>query len=79
VYTRTALPSPRCDFMIQDAPSLLNKILPHFEEYPLQNLKRLDFEDFKTAMNLVRTKQHLNPEGLARIKVLAAGINTGRI
>lgn len=79
VYTRTDLPSPRCDFMLQDAPNLLNHIIPHFEKYPLHNIKTLDFDDFKTAMDLVRTKQHLTPDGLATIKDLAAKINTGRI
>jgi len=78
VYSRTNLSSPRCDFIVQDAPSLLNIIILHFEEFPLQNVKNLDYQDFKSAIYLVRNKDHLTPTGLARIRQLSARINTGR-
>jgi len=63
IYSQTEILSPRSDFIVQNAASLLNIIIPHFEEspfqkikgldfeeYPLQKIKRLDFEDFKTAI-----------------------------
>jgi hypothetical protein len=39
----------RCDFYVQDFSKIRNIIIPHFSDYPLQNIKHLDYLDFKKA------------------------------
>lgn len=40
VSIRSNASTARCDFLVQDHFSLLNKIIPHFEFFPLLNLKK---------------------------------------
>lgn len=42
--------SNRCDYYVQDISKLTNLIIPHFCLYPLENIKQLDFLDFKKAV-----------------------------
>lgn len=39
-------------------------IIPHFTKYPLLTQKRVDFELFKEAIELLVNKKHLTEEGL---------------
>jgi hypothetical protein len=43
VHLRSNSATPRCDFIVQDVSSLLDKIIPHFDQYPLLNLKQKDY------------------------------------
>jgi hypothetical protein len=48
----------------------------------LQGIKRLKFEDFKLVVNLMEKKEHLNLDGLNKIRQIKSGkrsMNTGRI
>jgi hypothetical protein len=45
----------RCDFYVQDLNKIINNIIPHFDNYPLQNIKHLDFADLKKAAELYKT------------------------
>ena len=38
VHLRSNSATPRCDFIVQDATSLLNKIIPHFDLYPAEQV-----------------------------------------
>jgi hypothetical protein len=53
-------------------------VIPHFEKYPLLSSKKLNFDDFKKAFNLFKIGAHRTAEGLAEIKKLKKGMNTGR-
>ena len=70
--------TPRCDFIVQDTNSLLEKILPHFDSYPLFNLKQKDYISFKECMTIIKFKQHLTQEGLKKIKNLNLEMNSNR-
>lgn len=76
VYIRSD--SSRCDFIVQDLDSVLIKILPHFDLYPLQNLKQKDYLDFKEALSIIRSGLHLTPDGLAKFKAIKKGMNSFR-
>ena len=54
----------RCDFYVQDFNKIYNNIIPHFDSYPLQNIKHLDFADFKKAAELYKTDSKKNGEAL---------------
>lgn len=49
-------------FSIED----LNKIIDHFENYPLITQKQNDYILFKKALDLIKNKEHLTSEGLKK-------------
>lgn len=71
--------TPRCDYIIQDTKLLLDKIIRHFELYPINNLKQKDFFCFKEGLLLIKEKKHLTKEGLHKIKSLNLEMNTNRL
>ena len=79
VALRSNLATPRCDFIVQDTASILDKILPHFYSYPLFNLKQEDYICFKECMTIIKLKKHLTPEGLKKIKELNLEMNSNRL
>lgn len=68
----------RCDFIVQDTFSLLDKVLPHFDTYPLLNLKQEDYICFKECITIIKLKK-LTQQGLNRIKVLNLEMNSNRL
>jgi hypothetical protein len=54
---------------------LVERVIPHFERYPLLSGKRLDFERFGAVCRLMAGGAHLTTEGLIRIVELAGGMN----
>jgi hypothetical protein len=54
---------------------LLDRILPHFERYPLLSGKRLDFERFARVCRLMAGGAHRTASGLIEIVELASGMN----
>jgi hypothetical protein len=58
---------------------LLNIIIPLFGQYPLQGVKRVNFEDFCRIVYMMQNKEHLNTEGVQTILGIKEGMNTKRI
>lgn len=56
----------------------LNKIIPFFDKYPLQGVKRKNFDDFNRVVSLVKNNKHLSKCGLEEIKQIKMGMNKGR-
>lgn len=79
VNVRSNTATPRCDYFVQDTISILEKILPHFDTYPLLNLKQEDYICFKKCMTIIKLKQHLTTEGLNKIKSLNLEMNSNRL
>jgi hypothetical protein len=46
----------RCDFSVQNRVKIKQEIIPFFKEYPLVNIKTLDFEDFSKGISLHNTQ-----------------------
>lgn len=65
-------------FRVAKFSDILEKILPFFDEYLIYGIKSQDYEDFKRVAELIGNKAHLTPEGLEKIRLIKAGINTGR-
>jgi hypothetical protein len=57
---------------------IVNIIIPFFEEYGIVGVKSLDFIDFKKAADIVKNKEHLNPEGFNEILKLKSGMTKNR-
>jgi len=54
---------------------LKNKIIPHFEKYPLHTAKRKDFKIFKEIVYLMDKREHTTKEGFKRIISLLKDLN----
>lgn len=66
-------------YNIQDINSLYHKILPHFDKYPLQGTKQMDYLNFKNAVTLMYNKTHLTTEGFKDIMTNFLQMNTKRV
>lgn len=55
----------------------LNKLISHFDKYPLYTQKAVDLLLFKQALKLVNNKVHLTLEGLNEIINIKASMNLG--
>ena len=54
---------------------LVERVIPHFERYPLLSGKRLDFERFSAVCRLMVGGAHRTTKGLIEIVELAGGMN----
>ena len=67
------------DFTVTSIKDIEGKILTFFDKYPLLGSKLLNLKDFNEAFKIMKVKGHLTEEGLNKIRVIKAGMNTGRI
>jgi len=64
-------------YRVNDINSIKEILIPHFEKYPLQSAKSVDFLLFKQCVELIANKEHLNKSGLEQIIAIKAGLNLG--
>jgi hypothetical protein len=57
---------------------LTNQIVPLLKKYGILGEKSKDFDDFCKVLEMVKIKKHLTKEGLDEIRIIKAGMNTGR-
>ena len=62
-------------YRVRKHDDLINKIIPFFEKHQLKTTKRVCFQKFRKVILLINNKEHLNLEGLAKIKKIRANIN----
>jgi len=55
--------------------TIVEKVLPHFERYPLQSSKQQDFLVFREIVLRMRRKEHLRPSGFLELARLAFSMN----
>jgi len=65
-------------FSVKNFSDITEKIIPFFEEYNIQGVKAEDFNDFKEASILMKSKLHLTKEGLDKIILIKSRINRNR-
>ena len=64
-------------FEVTKLDDLINIIIPHFDKYPLQSAKSIDYLLWKQCINLMITKEHLTQSGLQQIISIKSAINWG--
>lgn len=62
--TREVVKRPAYDFVVNKFSDIEDKIIPLFKNRPLQGVKALDLEDFCKVVSIIKTKEHLTPQGL---------------
>ena len=66
-------------FEVRSIQDLVDKVIPHFEEFPLLSSKQKDFELFKKICSGIFLKEHLTVDGLIRTVEWAMEMNpTGK-
>ena len=68
----------RMCYRVRNVKHLRERIIPFFEKYPLKSKKRLDYYKFRQVLTLMERGEHLTPEGIEKIRTIAAAMNTGR-
>ena len=63
-------------FEVRRIVDLVEKVLPHFRDFPLLTSKQRDVELFDQICRLVHDKQHLCEEGLTELVNLATKMNS---
>lgn len=56
---------------------LIEKVLPHFDKYPLITQKRTDYELFKRILLLMDKKEHLSKAGFEELISIRSSLNLG--
>ena len=69
----------RLAYRVRDKMHLKQLIIPFFIKYPLQSVKRLDFEKFHQVLIMMEEDDHLSLEGIARIRSITGQMNRGRL
>lgn len=65
-------------FVVTNFKDISEKIIPLFDEYPIQGVKALDYSDLKKTVNLIQNKEHLTKEGLLKIQSIKSNMNIFR-
>ena len=62
-------------YEVRKIADLVERILPHFREYPLLSAKQNDLERFDRICQIVSSGKHQEPDGLKKIVELAMQMN----
>jgi hypothetical protein len=63
------------EWTIARSDEINQKLIPILTKYSLSGVKRLDFEWFKKASDLIKNKTHLTSEGIALLKAIKDEMN----
>ena len=74
-YIRRDYHDKTVKFEVRDHNNLVQKVIPHFDKFPLLSSKQKDFELFRKICELVDQDKHLNKNGYVEILNLAYGMN----
>lgn len=75
VKRQTKDPKTIWEYTVSRFEHLRTKIIPFFEKNHLHTSKKFDFLRFRKVAIMMARKDHLTPEGLAKIKILAKRMN----
>lgn len=64
-------------FMVRKLEDIIDVIIPHFEKYPLQSGKIVDYRLWVMCINIIANKEHLTLDGLTKIVSIKSILNKG--
>ena len=62
-------------YEVRSIKDLMQKIIPHFEKYPLQTSKKEEFKRFVEICKIIYSNQHLSQKGMMKIIELSRELN----
>ena len=69
----------RMAYRVRGVRHLLEIIIPFFVKYPLKTQKRVDFDKFRDVLLMMDRGDHLQKEGIEKIRLIAAQMNRGKL
>ena len=66
----------RLSYRVRGHENLLHKIIPFFEKHQLKTRKRVDFAKFRKVVLMMEKKEHLNPDGVEKIREIQKTMNS---
>jgi hypothetical protein len=69
----------KISFRIRSLSNIISTIVPFFNQYPIEGVKFLDFEDFCKIIKIMQKKNHLEEEGLNLIREIKLNMNLRRV
>ena len=66
------------DYMITGSADIIKYVIPFFHAHPLEGAKKDDFNDFVKVAELIKSKTHLNKDGLEEIRSIKLRMNSNR-
>ena len=67
----------RMAYRVRGQNHLLDIIIPFFMKHPLKTRKNVDFLKFRDCLLVMQKGEHLNPDGLEKIRLIASKMNRG--
>ena len=68
----------RLAYRVRSLEHLLQRIVPFFQKHSLKTKKHIDFMKFRHVLLLMEKGEHLKPDGIEKIRNIAAGMNRGQ-
>ena len=68
----------RMAYRVRSLEHLLHRIVPFFMNHSLKTKKHVDFLKFRDVLLLMEKDEHLNLEGIGKIRHIAAAMNRGQ-
>ena len=62
-------------YEVRSIKDIVNKVIPHFIEFPLQGRKKEDFEKFEKICKMIYSNLHMNRSYLSQIIEIAYSMN----
>ena len=67
----------RMAYRVRKQEHLREIIVPFFLRHPLKSRKRQDFDKFRRVLRMMEAGDHLDEDGLAKIREISASMNRG--
>ena len=65
----------RMAYRVRSQEHLLQRIIPFFEQHRLRTKKHVEFLKFRDVLLMMQRSEHLDPEGIERIRKIASQMN----
>ena len=69
----------RLSYRVRGQENLLQRVIPFFEKHQLKTRKRVDFQKFRKVILMMEKQEHLNEDGLEKIRQIKASMNSTKI
>ncbi len=69
----------RFSYRVRGQKNLQERIIPFFEKHKLKTRKRVDFEKFRRVILLIEKKEHLEADGLEKIRQIKQSMNSTKL
>lgn len=74
-FMRDGISDKTLKYEVRRLDDLLEKVLPHFEQYPLLSAKQKDVRLLKEVCLIMKNNEHVTPEGMKKVMALAFTMN----